>query len=58
MSSATHLKVVFLAASPKASTTIFGHLFSAATDITGTCSHQRKLSNTSKLSVDSHYVIA
>jgi hypothetical protein len=58
MGSAMHLKVVFLAASPKASTTIFGHLFSAATDITGTCCHQRKLSNTSKLSADSHYVIA
>lgn len=36
MGSATHLTIVFLAASPKASTTIFGHLFSEATDITGT----------------------
>jgi len=36
MDSATHLKVVFLAASPKASITIFGHLVSEATDIIGT----------------------
>jgi hypothetical protein len=32
MGSATHLKAVFLAVSPKASTTIFGNLFSAATE--------------------------
>jgi hypothetical protein len=36
MGSATHLKVMFLAASPRASTTIFGHLFSEATDIIDT----------------------
>lgn len=58
MGSATHLKVMFLAASPKASTTIFGHFFSAATDITGTRCHQRKLSSTLKLYADSHYVTA
>jgi len=56
MGSATQLKVAFLAASPKASTTISGHLFSAATDITDTWRHHRRLSNTSKLSADSHYV--